>query len=79
MWICHCKAVTDKDIEAAIEDGARSTVDVALECRAGTGCGGCIPEVRRILRDRRVHLRKSLAADRRLVAAWAGALGRLPD
>ena len=52
MWICHCKAVTDKDIEAAIDDGAKSTVDVALECQAGTGCGGCIPEVRRILRDR---------------------------
>lgn len=79
MWICHCKAVTDGQIEAAIDDGACSTLDVALECRAGTGCGGCIPAVRRILRDRRIDVHKSLAAERRLVRTWAGALRRLPD
>jgi bacterioferritin-associated ferredoxin len=78
MWICHCKRVNDSAIRSAIDGGAQSTVEVALECRAGTGCGGCIPEVRRILRERRIEVRKSLAAERRSVAAWADVLCRLP-
>ena len=49
MWVCLCKGVTDRTIKAAVEDGARTTLDVALACRAGSGCGGCLPEVRRVL------------------------------
>jgi assimilatory nitrate reductase electron transfer subunit len=41
VFTCICRAVTDKQIRAAIVLGA-STVDaVARETRASTGCGGC--------------------------------------
>lgn len=49
MWVCLCKGVTDTVIRQAVSDGARTTFEVGAACRAGTGCGGCLPEVRRIV------------------------------
>jgi bacterioferritin-associated ferredoxin len=49
MWVCLCKGVTDRTIRQAVEDGARTTLEVAFACRAGTGCGGCLPEVRKVM------------------------------
>lgn len=51
MWVCLCKGVTDRQVRAAIRAGARTPCDIALRCRAGTGCGGCVPEVCRLLDD----------------------------
>ena len=51
MWVCHCKSVTDRQIRTAIDAGARTPVEIGSFCRAGTGCGGCIPEVCRLLDD----------------------------
>jgi bacterioferritin-associated ferredoxin len=51
MWVCHCKSVTDGQIRSAIEAGARTPVEIGTHCRAGTGCGGCLPEVGRLLDD----------------------------
>jgi bacterioferritin-associated ferredoxin len=48
MYVCHCKAVTDAEIHGAIADGATDEIDVAIACGAGTGCGSCIDEVRRL-------------------------------
>ena len=49
MWVCHCKSVTDGQIRSAISAGARTPVEIGTYCRAGTGCGGCLPEVRKIV------------------------------
>jgi bacterioferritin-associated ferredoxin len=51
MWVCLCKGVTDREIRAAIAAGARTPVEISARCRAGTGCGGCQPEVCRLLDD----------------------------
>lgn len=51
MWVCHCKGVTDGQIRSAITAGARTPVEIGSYCRAGTGCGGCLPEVCRLLDD----------------------------
>ncbi len=51
MWVCLCKAVNDRQIRAAINDGARSPEEIAARCRATTGCGGCLPLVCRMLAD----------------------------
>ena len=51
MWVCHCKGVTDRQIRTAIEAGARTPVEIGTYSRAGTGCGGCLPEVCRLLDD----------------------------
>ena len=51
MWVCHCRGVTDGQIRSAISAGARTPVEIGAHCRAGTGCGGCLPEVCRLLDD----------------------------
>jgi bacterioferritin-associated ferredoxin len=46
MLLCLCHPTTDRDVDAAIDDGARTVQDLARRCGAGTGCGGCIDELR---------------------------------
>ncbi|NRQ38593.1 NAD(P)/FAD-dependent oxidoreductase [Nonomuraea sp. NN258] len=47
--VCRCNAVTRADLKrAAREDG--DPAERAAATRAGTGCGDCLPEVRRLLR-----------------------------
>jgi bacterioferritin-associated ferredoxin len=51
MWVCLCKGVNDRQIRAAINAGARTPEEISARCRAATGCGGCLPEVCRMLSD----------------------------
>lgn len=51
MLVCHCKAVFERRVRKAIADGARDEFDVAIACGAGTGCGGCVPTITRLLRE----------------------------
>lgn len=48
MLVCHCHAVSDKQVKTAIAAGACSPEDIGHMTGAGTGCGGCIPELRRL-------------------------------
>jgi bacterioferritin-associated ferredoxin len=49
MYVCHCRAVTDHTIEEAIERGASTIEDLATCCGAGAECGGCWPELEKLL------------------------------
>ena len=49
MDICHCHGVTARDIDRAIEGGARSLFDLMGGSGAGTGCGNCQGDLRRAL------------------------------
>ena len=42
MILCICKAVTDREVDAAIRDGARSVAEVSRACGAGRDCGCCV-------------------------------------
>ncbi len=39
--ICHCLHVTDKDIEAAYQEGAHDWETLQERTKIGTGCGSC--------------------------------------
>ena len=52
MIVCHCRVVSDRDVRAAIDGGAGDLCGVAAACGAGARCGGCLPELRRMLADR---------------------------
>jgi NifU-like protein len=39
--ICHCLGITDKDIENAFQNGARSWEDLQQATKIGTVCGNC--------------------------------------
>jgi NifU-like protein len=48
--VCHCFGVTDKELERVIRENDVTTVeDLTNDCKAGGGCGNCIPELESIL------------------------------
>ncbi len=49
MYICVCKAVTDRQIKQAVGEGACSLRDLTRELGLGTGCGKCVPAAREVL------------------------------
>ena len=53
MWVCHCRAVTDSKVREVIADGAGDEFEIGRECGAGTGCGSCHDELRRLCEESR--------------------------
>ena len=47
--ICACNNVGELELEAAIRDGADSIEALKACTMAGTGCGSCVPEMKRLL------------------------------
>ncbi len=45
MIVCLCHAVRDRELDAAIADGAETVDEVGEICGAGSGCGACVPEI----------------------------------
>ena len=46
MLVCLCHPASDRDIDAVIDDGARTVAEIGRKCGAGTGCGACVDELR---------------------------------
>jgi bacterioferritin-associated ferredoxin len=49
MIICVCKAVSDRQIKAAVKEGATCIRDLSRDLGVGTCCGKCVPEARSVL------------------------------
>lgn len=47
--ICHCKQVSYGDIRKAMIEGARTVEDIQEMTGAGTECGNCIGDIKKIL------------------------------
>ncbi|MGH9164750.1 MAG: (2Fe-2S)-binding protein [Acidimicrobiales bacterium] len=41
VYVCLCRGVTERCVQAAISAGAHDLETIARSCRAGAGCGGC--------------------------------------
>jgi len=52
MYVCVCKAVTDKEVEAAIDEGAHTVDQVTATCQAGGDCGSCRGMIEDMIEDR---------------------------
>ncbi len=52
MVVCLCAGSSDRDIERAVEAGARSLSDIGDLCRAGLDCGVCRSTLLGILHGR---------------------------
>lgn len=46
MFVCACKRVSDRTVEAAIASGADTVEEVGARCGAGIRCGGCHPFIK---------------------------------
>jgi bacterioferritin-associated ferredoxin len=41
MYVCVCNAVTDQEVDQAIDAGATTRQEVTRACGAGGDCGSC--------------------------------------
>jgi bacterioferritin-associated ferredoxin len=46
VLVCLCHPTSDRDLDTVIDDGARTVEEIGQRCRAGTGCGACVEELR---------------------------------
>jgi bacterioferritin-associated ferredoxin len=49
VYVCLCRVVTRKAVEAAIDGGARTVEEVSKRSGAGTDCGKCRRTIARLL------------------------------
>jgi nitrite reductase (NADH) large subunit len=49
--VCSCNNVTKGQLEAALDGGCQSAAEVTQETRAGTTCGSCKGQVKKIVED----------------------------
>ena len=64
MLVCHCRVVSDRQIDAAVAAGAHDARSVVRATHAGTGCGGCLGSLR-------ARIEEALAPQRQPAAALA--------
>ncbi|MBS3797824.1 MULTISPECIES: (2Fe-2S)-binding protein [unclassified Pseudoalteromonas] len=56
MYICLCHGVSDKKIEQAIDQGARSMRDLSSELKVGSQCGKCCNCAKKILNQKLIDI-----------------------
>jgi assimilatory nitrate reductase catalytic subunit len=49
--VCACFGVGRHSIESAIAEGAGDLQSIGSRLKAGTNCGSCLPELRRIIAE----------------------------
>jgi bacterioferritin-associated ferredoxin len=57
MYVCVCRAVTDKEVEGALERGACTIDQVGVACGAGGDCGACRGRIAEMIEERRCSAR----------------------
>lgn len=56
MYVCICHGVTDKKINAAIEEGADTMKKLSTQLGVGTQCGKCAKVTKKILNEKLLAL-----------------------
>ena len=51
MIVCHCRVVTDRDVDVALGDGARTVGAVCRTPGAAQDCGSCIFSVKALVQQ----------------------------
>jgi nitrogen fixation NifU-like protein len=51
LTICNCLSITDKDLETAYKNGARSWEDFQAATKIGTACGSCKEKALELLHE----------------------------
>ncbi|MDE0853129.1 MAG: bacterioferritin-associated ferredoxin [Nevskia sp.] len=49
MYVCVCRAVSDRKIRQAVEQGACSVRALKDQLGVGSVCGRCVPEARQLI------------------------------
>lgn len=59
MYVCVCKAVTERQVRQAVSNGARSLKDLRRELGVTSDCGQCAACARQCLREMAGHAEDS--------------------
>jgi nitrogen fixation protein NifU and related proteins len=59
--VCHCLGITDKEIEEAVLEGARTYIELQEKTKCGTVCGKCKPRTLELLEK---YTRDHFSADK---------------
>lgn len=51
MYICICKAVSERQVRRAVGEGACTLKDLREITGLGSGCGKCVPQAYQYLRE----------------------------
>jgi bacterioferritin-associated ferredoxin len=46
MYLCICRAIRERDVDAAVRAGARRPADIFRACGTNPQCGGCASDLR---------------------------------
>ncbi|MBX2803112.1 MAG: (2Fe-2S)-binding protein [Myxococcales bacterium] len=68
MIVCLCEGLNDRRIARAIEEGCRTVQDLARSTGAGSQCGACGCELKRMLAEHRARARAQREAELPLAA-----------
>ncbi|QCX28138.1 (2Fe-2S)-binding protein [Nocardioides jishulii] len=63
MIVCQCRVVSDRDIDAALADGARTVAAACRSTGAAQDCGSCIFSVKNVVARHHAQECAHLAAD----------------
>jgi bacterioferritin-associated ferredoxin len=65
MYVCICRAVTDREVKSAIDLGARTVQAVTQACCAGDDCGACHEMIEDMIAERSERVEAPGGVDRR--------------
>ena len=51
MYVCVCRAVTDKDIRKAMDEGATTVRELKEKLKVTESCGSCLESVRDLVKQ----------------------------
>lgn len=51
MYVCICRAVSERRIARAVDEGATTLKELREHTGLGTCCGKCVPQAYQLLRD----------------------------
>jgi len=60
MYVCICRAVTEREVKDAIDGGADTVAAVTKACCAGDDCGACHGVIRDLIEQRGEAARDSV-------------------
>ncbi len=52
MYVCICRAVTEQEVKATIDRGAKTVEAVTQACCAGDDCGACHDFIEDMIEER---------------------------
>jgi len=59
MILCICHGISDREVRALIDQGAATVRDISSQCKAGTDCGACVRDLRKMTRRKQRHTERT--------------------